>query len=116
LTAVTYNGDGTGTEVGTAMDIGNAGAVVIEINCELTYVMTSDQSFDVTKQCDDVIKFYLGDVLYTTDFVENGQMQKSGEVIITTTEDPIVQAYYYPASGVASAAICARTGTQIRLD
>ena len=116
-TKITYNGDGTGTEVGTAVNVTNTGAVKLEINCDLTYVVNSDQSFDVTKSCADLVKIAGGDdIRYTTVFVENNQMKKEGEVLITTTEEPFIQIFKFTDFGFQNEAICARTGTQIRID
>ena len=110
-TTITYNGDGTGSEVGTAVNINAVGASQLAINCELTYVVNSDQSFEVTRQCNNIATVGVQDVPYTTGSVENGHMLSGGEVLTTATNEPMVQTFNFPVG--QTQAVCARSGTQI---
>jgi hypothetical protein len=115
-TTVTYNGDGTGSEVGTIVSVEAAGAVSAEISCDLTYVVNSDQSFEVTKQCNGLLTFFGGtDIPFSVEFVEKGRMQNGGRVLITGTEEPRIHTGDFPTLGFQNQSICVRSGTQIKL-
>jgi hypothetical protein len=108
-TTVTYNGDGTGSEVGTGVSINNEGGASVEINCDLTYVVNSDESFEVTRQCNNMI----GPQPFSAESVEDGQIQRGGDVLITTSAEARVE--MIELFGFHIQAICARSGTEVKV-
>ena len=111
-TTVTYNGDGTGSEIGGATTLSNFGAGSGPVNCDVTYVVNFDQSFDVTKQCDITI----GDLPASFELLENGYIQRGGGVLISTNSEPTVGTVF--AQGFPDGFfdfICVQSGTQIKL-
>jgi hypothetical protein len=111
-TKVTYNGDGTGSEVGGATFLQNTGAGSGPVNCDLTYIVNIDQSFEVTKQCE----INIGDVPFSFELVENGHIQRGGGVLITTMAEPRISTGVSPGfpEGFLDA-ICVQSATQIKL-
>jgi len=111
-TKVTYNGDGTGSEVGGATSLQNTGAGSGPVNCDLTYVVNFDQSFEVTKHC----SITIDDLPANLELVENGYIQRGGGVLITTIAEPRVGTVFtteFPEGFIDF--ICVQSGTQIKL-
>ena len=111
-TTATYNGDGTGTEVQSSATVTKTGAGSLDFNCDLTYVVNFDRSFEVTKQCDTIID----DLPFSLEFVENGHIQRGGGVLVATIAEPRVGTLFTPGfpEGFLDF-ICVQAGTQIKM-
>jgi len=112
-TTVTYNGDGTGREVGGGTFLNDAGGFPGPLVCDLTYVVNFDQSFDVTKQCGPAVGTPLQ---LSFELVENGHIQRGGGVLITSNSEPRVGTVFAPGfpEGFFEF-ICVQSGTQMKL-